>query len=120
MIKLRLGMILMSTNIQKYLWHGRYVGAVIQEMLADWTAMVAQAEVRDWTDDFAARWAEDADALADEFTAEMGSDPAAAAWVNQFADQVIEMAPSMTHIMGSESTIRRLVQCVPDCCGMSE
>lgn len=50
--------------------------------------MAAQAEVKDWTDDFAARWANDADALADEFTSEMGSDPAAAAWVNQFAEQV--------------------------------
>ncbi|KAK9841528.1 hypothetical protein WJX74_007257 [Apatococcus lobatus] len=46
-----------------------------------------QAKVKDWTDDFAARWAEDADALADEFTSEMGNDPAAAAWVNQFAEQ---------------------------------
>lgn len=50
--------------------------------------MTPQAEVKDWTDDFASRWAEDADALADEFTSEMGSDPAAAAWVNQFAEQV--------------------------------
>ena len=46
------------------------------------------SQAADWTDEFAARWADDADALADEFTAEMGGDPAAAASVNQFAEQV--------------------------------
>ncbi len=58
---------------------------------------LVQAQVKDWTDDFAARWAEDADTLADEFTSEMGSDPAAAAWVNQFAQQQVRGCLSAVH-----------------------